>query len=159
VMVAAIVASFELYSPQTRLVTWRLTESDFRCIRTLGIEASDGRASFGLSDVVVRVESDIKDDMVKMFKFLDYFSHLGIPASAMHLLALVVVFTHDCCDLERTVKVEERRRHHLFLLYESLCHSEGVLGACNIAARLHGAINDLNRICQLLGQKFVSVHD
>jgi len=159
VMVAAIVASFELYSPQTRLVTWRLTESDFRCIRTLGIEASDGRASFGLSDVVVRVESDIKDDMVKMFKFLDYFSHLGIPASAMHLLALVVVFTHDCCDLESTVKVEERRRHHLFLLYESLCHSEGVLGACNIAARLHGAINDLNRICQLLGQKFVSVHD
>ena len=159
VMVAVIVASFELYSPQTRLVTWRLTESDFRSVRTLGIEAKDGRVSFGLSDVMVRVEPDIKDDMVKMFKFFDYFSHLGIPSSAMHLLALVVIFTHDCCDLEAAARVEERRRHHLFLLYECLCHSEGVLGACNVAARLHSAINDLNRICQLLGQKFVSVRD
>ena len=159
VMVAAIVASFELYSPQTHLVTWRLTEPDFRSVRTLGIEAADGRVSFGLSDVVVRVEPDIKDDMVKMFKFFDYFSHLGIPSSAMHLLSLVVIFTHDCCDLEAAARVEERRRHHLFLLFECLCHSEGVLGACNVAARLHSAINDLNRICQLLGQKFVSVRD
>ena len=159
VMVASIVASFELYSPQTRLVTWRLTENDFRTIRTLGIEASDGRVSFGLSDVLARVEVDIKDDMVKMFKFLDYFSHLGVPSSAMHLLSLVVIFTHDCCDLEAAARVEERRRHHLFLLFECLVHSEGVLGACNVAARLHGAINDLNRICQLLGQKFVTVRD
>ena len=159
VMVAAIVASFELYSPQTRLVTWRLTENDFRMIRTLGIEASDGRVAFGLTDVLARVEVDIKDDMVKMFKFLDYFSHLGVPSSAMHLLSLVVIFTHDCCDLEAAARVEERRRHHLFLLFECLVHSEGVLGACNVAARLHGAINDLNRICQLLGQKFVTVRD
>ena len=159
VMVAAIVASFELYSPQTRLVTWRLTENDFRTIRTLGIEASDGRVSFGLTDVLARVEVDIKDDMVKMFKFLDYFSHLGVPSSAMHLLSLVVIFTHDCCDLEAAARVEERRRHHLFLLFECLVHSEGVLGACNVAARLHSAINDLNRICQLLGQKFVTVRD
>ena len=158
-MVTSILASFELYSPQTRLVTWRLTENDFRTIRTLGIEASDGRVSFGLSDVLARVEVDIKDDMVKMFKFLDYFSHLGVPSSAMHLLSLVVIFTHDCCDLEAAARVEERRRHHLFLLFECLVHSEGVLGACNVAARLHGAINDLNRICQLLGQKFVTVRD
>jgi len=159
VMVAAIVANFELYSSQTHCVTWKLTESDFRSVRTLGIEATDGRVSFGLSDVMARVEVDIKDDMVKMFKFFDYFSHLGIPASAMHLLSLVVIFTHDCCDLEETARVEERRRHHLFLLFECLCHSEGVLGACNVASRLHSAINDLNRICQLLGQKFVTVHD
>lgn len=159
VMVAGLLTTFQLYSTQTHTVTWKLTEPDFRCLRTLDIAASNGRASFGLSDVLPRVEPEIKDDLMKLFKFFDFFSHISIPVPALQILTLVVLFTHDCCDLKDQPKVESKRRRYLFLLFESLCNTEGVLGACNVASRLHGALNDLNRICQLLGQKFVNVKE
>ena len=114
---------------------------------------------FGMSDVQSRMEPDLQDDVVKLFKFFDYFSQIGVPRQALFVLSLAVVFNHDCCDIEDRVKVEDMRRRYLIILYECLTHSEGVLGACKIALKLHTAIHHLNRICQLFAQKFVTVKE
>ena len=117
------------------------------------------RASFGLTDVVARVEAELKDDMAKLLKFFDYFSHIGVPKEALYLLATSVVFSHDCCDVENREKLKKIRRRYLILLFQCISHSEGILGACNMGLRLHTAIYHLNRIYQLLTQKFVSIQE
>ena len=158
-IVASIVSSLELYNPQSHSITWSLTESDYRLARKLGFRTINGRASFGLSDVLKRMDSELRDDMVKLFKFFDYFSQIGVPKSSMHLLAFAVMFSHDCCDIENKEKVEGLKIRYLIILFETITQSEGILGACNIALKLHTAIHHLNRICQLLTQKFIYVHE
>ena len=141
VMVATIITSLELYSPHTHSMTWALTEHDFTTIKSLNMTNVSGRASFGLPDVLGRVEADLKDDIVKIFKFWDYFSQIGFPKEALHLLATSVTFSHDCCDVENREKLEKIRRQYLILLFECISHSEGILGACNMGLRLHTAIH------------------
>ena len=158
-MVACLVTSLEMYNPATRTFAWPLTETDYQALRKLGIKTVNGRAVFGLADVHPRVEAELRDDIVKLFKFCDYFSLIGVPKPALLVLAAAVVFTHDCCDLGDKARVEEMRRRHLILLFECLAQSEGVLGACKIALKLHTAIHHLNRICQLFAQKFVTVQE
>ena len=50
VMVATIITSLELYSPQTHAMTWSLTEHDFTTLKSLNVTNGSGRASFGLTD-------------------------------------------------------------------------------------------------------------
>ena len=82
-------------------------------------------------------------------------SKVGVPKAAINILILVAIFYHDICELEDTKAFEENRLHYLLLLFVCLCQSEGVLRACNIASKLNRVIQDLDRICQLLGQKMV----
>ena len=158
-MVVSLLSVMELYNAGTHSLSWPLTETDYRALRKLNIKVVNGRAVFGLSDVTPRVEADLKDDMIKLFKFCDYFSQIGVPKCALFVLAVAVVFTHDCCDIENKVKVEEMRRRYLIILFECLATSDGVLGACKIALKLHNAIHHLNRICQLFAQKFVTLQE
>ena len=158
-MVVSLLSVMELYSAGTRSFTWPLTETDYQALRKLNIKVVNGRAVFGLADVSSRVEPELGDDVVKLFKFCDYFTQIGVPKSALNVLAVAVIFTHDCCDIENKVKVEEMRRRYLIILFECLATSDGVLGACKIALKLHNAIHHLNRICQLFAQKFVTVQE
>ena len=158
-MVVSLLSVMELYSSVTRSFSWPLTETDYQALRKLNIKVVNGRAVFGLADVSSRVETELGDDVVKLFKFCDYFAQIGVPKSALYVLAVAVIFTHDCCDIEDKVKVEEMRRRYLIILFECLATSDGVLGACKIALKLHNAIHHLNRICQLFAQKFVTVQE
>jgi hypothetical protein len=47
------------------------------------------------------------DEKVKLFKFFDYFSHIGVPKEALHLLATSAIFTPDCCDVEDIENLEK----------------------------------------------------
>ena len=67
----------------------------------------------------------------------------------------MVILSHDNCNLKNKKTVEDHRCRYLLLLFEFLSQTEGVLGACNIAYELHGVLHDLDRICQLLGQKML----
>ena len=158
-MVVSLLSVMELYNAMTHSSSWPLTAPDHQALRKLNIKAVNGRAVFGLTDVSPRVELELRDDMVKLFKFCDYFAQIGVPKSALFVLAVAVIFTHDCCDIEDKVKVEEMRRRYLIILFECLATSDGVLGACKIALKLHNAIHHLNRICQLFAQKFVTVQE
>jgi len=158
-MVATILTSLELYSSRNHTMTWSLTEQDCRAIKNMNITTMNGRASFDLSAVIAKVESELKDDIVKLFKFFDYFSHIGVPKNALQVLSVAVIFSHDCCDIENKEQMEGMRRRYLILLFECLSNSEGILGACNMGLRLHTAIHHLNRICQLLAQKFCNVKE
>ena len=88
-----------------------------------------------------------------------YFSQIAVPKAALNILILVAIFSHDCCNLEDKATVEEHRHRYLLLLFECLCQSEGVLGACNVACKLHGVVHHLDRICQVMGQKMVNVKE
>ena len=156
---ATIITSLELYSSQTQAMTWSLTEHDFTTLKSLNVTNVSARASFGLTDIIGRVDVELKDDMVRLFKFFVYFSHIEVPKEALCLLATSVIFSHDCCDVENREKLEKIRRRYLILLFECISHSEGILAACNMGLRLHTAIHHLNRICQLLTQKFVSIQE
>ena len=158
-MVATMINCLELYNKQSHTINWSLTEHDYRALKTANVTAVNGRASFGLTDVVERIETDLKDDMVKLFKYFEYFSQIGVPREALPILSFVVVFSHECCDVENRDKVEDIRRRYLIFLFECIAHSEGILGACNMGLRLHTAVHHLSRICQLLMQKFVNVQD
>ena len=158
-MVVTIIFTLELYSPNTHTIAWPLTEQDYRALQNKGVQLQGGRVSVGLSTALEKVEHELSDDMVKLFKYFDYFSHIGVNTAATNLLAISVIFSHDCCDVENRERLEQIRRHYLILLFESLCHSEGILGACNIGLRLHTAIHHLSRICQLMMQKFVTVQE
>ena len=125
-------------------------------LRTSNIKATNTRATFGLQDVLSRVDSELKKEIIKIFNFFEYFSLICVPKPAINLIILVVVFSHDNCNLEDKKSVEEHRCRYLLLLFECLSQTEGVLGACNIAYKLHGVLRDLDRICQLLGQKMVN---
>ena len=158
-MVVSLLSVMELYSALTHSFSWSLTETDYQALRKLNIKVVNGRAVFGLADITPRVEPELRDDLAKLFKFCDYFAQIGVPKSALFVLAVAVIFTHDCCDIENKVKVEEMRRRYLIILFECLATSDGVLGACKIALKLHNAIHHLNRICQLFAQKFVTVQE
>ena len=158
-MVVSFLSNIELYNLQTKTIGWNLTETDYQSLRKQNIEAQNGRAVFGLSEVHHRVDPDIRDDIGKLFKFFDYFYLIGVPKSALSILAIVAVFCHDCCDIENKDRVEQLRRRNLVILYECLSQTEGVLGACKIGLKLHQAVHHLNRICQLLAQKFVGVKE
>ena len=158
-MVVSLLTSLELYNAHNRTMAWNLSETDHQILRRLNIKTVNGRGVFGMSDVHARIESDLQDDVVKLFKFFDYFSQIGVPKNALFVLAVAVVYTHDCCDVDNRSKIEEMRRRYLIIMFECLSQSEGVLGACKIALKLHTAIHHLNRICQLFAQKFVSVKE
>ena len=158
-MVVSLLSVMELYNVTTHSFSWPLTETDYQALRKINIKVVNGRAVFGQVDVSPRVEPELGDDVVKLFKFCDYFAQIGVPKSALYVLAVAVIFTHDCCDIENKVKVEQMRRRYLIILFECLATSEGVLGACKIALKLHNAIHHLNRICQLFAQKFVTVQE
>ena len=158
-MVVSLLLSMELYNAHTHTLSWSLTETDYQALRKLNMKTVNGRAVIGLTDVQPKVESDLQDDVAKLFKFFDYFSAIGVPKNALFVLAVVVVFCHDCCDIENKDTVEEMRRRYLIILFECVSQSEGVLGACKIALKLHTAIHHLNRICQLFAQKFVTVKE
>ena len=134
-------------------------DADFKHVRTSNFKTDNTKISFGLQDILPRIESDLKKEMIKIFKFFEYFSLLGITKSALNLLILVVTFSHDNCNLEDKKTVEGLRSFHLLLLFECLSQTEGVLGSCSLASKLHGMVHDLERICQLMGQKMVSVKD
>ena len=154
-MVAAVISCCPLYNPQSRNLTWPLAEQDFKYFKTLNMAASSRQASFQLSDVLTRVESDLRDTLTHLFNFFDSFSKVGVHKAAINILILVSIFNHDICDLEDKKIVHDHRLHYLLLLFECLCQSEGVSGACNIASKLNRGMQDLDRICQLLGQKMV----
>ena len=158
-MVVSLMTNIELYNQQTRTVAWALTELDYQALRKQKVDVHNGRAVFGLSDVHLRVDPDLKDDMVKLFKFFDYFYLIGVPKPSLYILALVAVFCHDCCDIENKDKVEQLRRRNLIFLFECISQTEGILASCKIALKLHQALHHLNRICQLIAQKFVSVKE
>ena len=158
-MVVSLITMLQLYNAQNHTISWTLSESDYQSLRKLNMKTVNGRAVFGLPEVQARVEADIRDDMVKLFKFFDYFSLIAVPKNALFVLAVAVVFSHDCCDIENKVKIEQMRRRYLIILFECVSQSEGVLGACKIALKLHSAIHHLNRICQLFAQKFVTVQE
>ena len=158
-MVATIISTLELYNTHTHTIAWPLTEQDYRTLQDRGATLHGGRASVGLAAVLEKVEQELSDDMVKLFKYFDYFSHIGVNTAATNLLAISVIFSHDCCDVENRERLEQIRRHYLILLFECLSHSEGILGACNMGLRLHTAIHHLSRICQLMMQKFVTVQE
>ena len=158
-MVVSLLTNIELYNQQSKAVAWSLTETDYQSLRKQKVDVHNGRAVFGLSDVHLRVDSDLRDDVVKLFKFFDYFFLIGVPKSALLILALVAVFCHDCCDIENKDRVETLRRRNLIILYECISQTQGILGTCKIGLKLHQALHHLNRICQLLAQKFISVKE
>jgi len=158
-MTVTLLSVFEVYSASNHTLTWKLTEKDFNCLGKEGIKVPHGRISFGLTEALAKVDSDLKDDLTKLFNFFDYFAQLGLPRSSLYILLCVVVFNQDCTECKNKDDIEGYRKYFLFCLFESLVAAEGVLGACSIAARLHTALNDLNRIAQILGQKFIEVEE
>ncbi|XP_023340073.1 uncharacterized protein LOC111710241 [Eurytemora carolleeae] len=158
-MTITLLSIFEAYNSSTHTVLWKLTEQDFNFLAKEGIKVPHGRVVFSLSDALNKVDTDLTDDLTKLFNFFDYFSQIGLPRPSLYLLLLVVVFNQDCVDVKNKEDVESTRKYFLFSLFESLVASEGVLGACSIAARLHTALNDLNRIAHILGQKFIDVEE
>ena len=48
---------------------------------------------------------------------------------------ITYLFVQDCSDVKDKDEIENKRRHFLLSLFETLVASEGVLGACTIAAR------------------------
>ena len=134
-MVVSLLTNIELYQVPSKTIAWSLTETDYQALRKQAVEAQNGRAVFGLSDVNLRVEADLRDDIGKLFKFFEYFYLIGVPKSALLILALVAVFCHDCCDIENKDRVETLRRRNLIILYECISQTQGILGTCKIGLK------------------------
>merc|ERR1711892_1435645 len=159
VMVAALLSCFQLYNRKHQNITWQLAEADFKYLRTSSIKTANTRISFFLQDILSRIEPDLKKEFIKIFNFFEYFSLIGVTKSALNLLIIAVIFSFDNCNLQDKKTVEGHRHHYLLLVFDCLSQTEGVLGACSIASKLHGMVHDLERICQLIGQKMVNVKD
>jgi hypothetical protein len=60
-------------------LTWPLTEQDYKYFETLNLTALSSQASFDLSDVLGRVETDLRGTLGHLFNFFDSFSKVGVP--------------------------------------------------------------------------------
>ena len=141
VMVAITLSCVNLYSSKTGALTWP------------GPPPRD----FTLQTVLGLVEADLKDELVRLAKIFETFSSLDIPRPAVNLLMLITMFNTEFCQVEAVEAVTEARQRYIHLLYECLSGKLGVRRACNLASHLHATIQNTDRICQILGQKFVSV--
>ena len=141
VMVAIILSCVSLYSAKTGALTWPGPPPKELTLQTI----------LGL------VEADLKDELVRLAKIFESFSKLEIPKPAVNLLMLITMFNTEYCQVEAVEAVTETRQRYIHLLYECLCAKLGVRRACNLASQLHATIQNTDRICQILGQKFVSV--
>ena len=141
VMVAIILSAVSLYSPKTGALTW----------------PGPPPKEFTLQTVLGLVEPDLKDELVRLAKIFESFSKLDIPRAAVNLLMLITMFNTEYCQVEAVEAVAETRQRYIQLLYECLAAKLGVRRACNLASQLHATIQNTDRICQILGQKFVSV--
>ena len=113
--------------------------------------------TISIPSILAAVDNDIKDEMARLAKFFDAFSKMDLPRSSVNLLIFVSIFNPEFCSLEDKEAVVEARQQYINILYKSLCHSVGVRKACTLASKLHLLLQNLDRICQILGQKFVSV--
>ena len=141
VMVAIFLSCLNLYSSKTAAVTW----------------PGPPPVEVSLQTSLAKVEVDLKEELVRLSKLFESFSKLDLPRSAVNLLILISMFNPEFCKLEDGEAVGDTRLRFTLLLYEVLCHKVGVRRACTLASNLHNKIQNLDRICQILGQKFVSV--
>jgi len=91
--------------------------------------------TFSLASLQPLLDPDLKDEVARLTKF----------------------FNSEFCVLEDTEAVAEARLKYVHLLYECLCQSVGIRKACTLASKLHALLQNLDRLCQILGQKFVNV--
>jgi len=141
VMVSIVLSCFNVFSAKTNTISWPGTPP----------------TNISLSNIITFLDQDIKEEMSRLVKFFETFSKLDIPRSAVSLLIFVTMFNHEFCVLEDKEAVVEARNVYIHLLYQSLSHSVGVRRACTLASKLHLMLQNLDRLCQILGQKFVSV--
>ena len=141
VMVSIVLSTLSLFSAKDNSITW----------------PGSPPYSVSIPSLLAAVDSDIKDEMARLAKFFDSFSRLDLPRSAVNLLIFVSIFNPEFCSLEDKEAVVDARQQYINILYKSLCHSVGVRKACTLASKLHLLLQNLDRICQILGQKFVSV--
>merc|ERR1711892_1577490 len=106
VMVASLLSCFQLYNRKHQNITWPLAEADFKHMRTSNFKTDNTKISFGLQDILPRIETDMKKEMIKIFKFFEFFSLLGITKSALNLLFIAVIFSFDNCNLQDKKTVE-----------------------------------------------------
>jgi len=158
-MTVTLLSIYEVYSATSHNIVWKLTEKDFDQLAKEGKKVPHGRITFGLAEIVSQVDPDMREDLTKLFNFFDHFSQIQLPRKSLYILLHVVFFNQDCTEVKNKDDIENCRKYYLFCLFETLVASEGVLGACSIAARLHTALNELNRIAQILGQKFMDVEE
>ena len=140
-MVSIVLSCFNVFSAKTNTISWPGTPP----------------TNITLHNIITFLDQDIKEEMSRLVKFFETFSKLDIPRSAVSLLIFVTMFNHEFCVLEDKEAVVEARNVYIHLLYQSLSHSVGVRRACTLASKLHLMLQNLDRICQILGQKFVSV--
>ena len=140
VMVAIFLSCVNLYSSKTGAVTW----------------PGPPPVELSLHTSLAMVE-DIKEELIRLSKIFESFSKLDLPRAAVNLLILITMFNPEFCQLEDREAVTDSRLRYTLLLYEILCHKVGVRKACTLASNLHTIIQNLDRICQIMGQKFVNV--
>jgi len=158
-MAVTLLIIFEAYHGGSKTVVWKLTENDFDWLGKHRIKVPHGRLSFSLPELLKEVDSELKEDATKLFNFYDYFFQIGLPRPALYILIFVTVFNQNFAETKNKDEIEDCRKYYLFALFENLAVSEGVLGACSMAARLHSSLNDLTRIAQVLGQKFIDIEE
>lgn len=141
VMVAIVLSSVNLYTAKNGSLTW----------------PGSPPVSFTLANILPLLDPDLKEEIPRLAKFLDSFSKLDVPRSVVNLLIFVAMFSSEFCVLEDKEAVMEARTRYIHLVYESLCHNVGVRRSCTLASKLHLLLQNLDRICQILGQKFVNV--
>ena len=138
-MVAIFLSCLNLYSSKTGTVTW----------------PGPPPVEISLQTSLARVEVDLKEELVRLAKLFESFSKLDLPRAAVNLLVLIAMSNPEFCQLKEREAVGDWRTRYILLLYEVLCHKVGVRRACYLASILHN--QNLERISQMMGQKFVSV--
>ena len=141
VMVAIVLSSINLYSAKNSSLTW----------------PGSPPVTFTAANILPLLDPDVKEEIPRLAKFLDSFAKLDIPRSVVNLLIFVSMFSSEFCVLEDKEAVTEARTRYIHLVYDSLCHNVGVRKSCTLASKLHLLLQNLDRICQILGQKFVNV--
>ena len=140
-MVCIVLSCVHLYSTKGCYLTW----------------PGAPPTTFGLQQILPLVDPEIRDEITRLATFLDTFSKLEIPRCAANLMIFIAMFSSEFCDLEDRDAVTEARTSYIQLLYECLCQTIGVRKSCTVASKLHVMMQNLDRICQILGQKFVNV--
>ena len=140
-MVCIVLSCVHLYSTKTSSLTW----------------PGAPPTTFSLQQVLPLVEPEIRDEVTRLGQFLDTFAKLDTPRFTANLMIFIAMFSSEFCSLEDKESVAEARSRYTQLLYECLCQTIGVRRACTIASKLHVMMQNLDRICQILGQKFVNV--
>ena len=72
IMLACLLLGFKSYSHSSQSINWRLAEADLSLLRTSNISVENKKisplVSFGLKDILPRIEADMKNEVVKIFK-------------------------------------------------------------------------------------------